>query len=57
MYIKKVFVELKRRKQIENLAVFVESKRKNKITFNFLYAIKTQIFLVVIRDKIIHLDE
>jgi hypothetical protein len=28
MHIKKVFVELKRRKQAENLAVFVELERK-----------------------------
>jgi hypothetical protein len=43
MHIKKVFVELKRRK-VENLAVFLELKRKNKIAFNFLYAIKTNDF-------------
>jgi hypothetical protein len=36
-HIKKVFVELKRRKQVENIAVFVELK-KNKVAFNFLYA-------------------
>jgi hypothetical protein len=37
MHIKKLFVELKRRKQVENLAVSVELNRQNY----FLYAIET----------------
>jgi hypothetical protein len=30
MHIRKVFVELKRRKQVENHAVFIELKRKTR---------------------------
>jgi hypothetical protein len=47
MHTKKVFVELKRRKQVENLAVF----EKNKIAFNFLHVIEKIDFLVVIQGK------
>jgi hypothetical protein len=54
MYIKKVFVGLKRRKQVDNLAFLVELKRKNKIFFNFLYAIKKLNFLMVI--LVIHMN-
>jgi hypothetical protein len=35
MPIKKVFVELKRRNQVENLAVFVELKRKRQDCLQF----------------------
>jgi hypothetical protein len=35
MHIQKVFVELKRRKQVENLAVFVEPKRKKQDCLQF----------------------
>jgi hypothetical protein len=35
MYIKKVFVELKKRKQVENLAVLVELKRKKQDCLQF----------------------
>jgi hypothetical protein len=45
MHIIKAFFELKRRKQVEILAVLAE---KNKIAFNFLYTIKKLTFLVVI---------
>jgi hypothetical protein len=35
MHIKKVFVALKRRKQVGNLAVFVELKRKQQDCYQF----------------------
>jgi hypothetical protein len=35
MYIKKVFVELNRRKQVENLVVFVELKRQKQDCLKF----------------------
>jgi hypothetical protein len=35
MHIKKVFFGLKRRKQVENLAVFAELKRKKPDCFQF----------------------
>jgi hypothetical protein len=46
MHIKKVLVELKRRKQVENIAVFVELKRKNmsrirKKTFYLQFCMET----------------
>jgi hypothetical protein len=50
MHIEKVFIELKRRKYVENL---VELNRKNKTAFNFLYAMKKQ----GIQDKKNHLDD
>jgi hypothetical protein len=39
MYFKKVFVELKRRKQVENLAVFAElkSKKQDCLKFSICY--------------------
>jgi hypothetical protein len=45
MHFKKVFVELKRRKQVENLAVFAELKRKQHdwIQFSIRYQ-ETKLF-------------
>jgi hypothetical protein len=52
MHIKKVLVELKRRKQVENIAVFVELKRKKKdcLQFSIRYQ-KTKFFDAYSKDK------
>jgi hypothetical protein len=49
MHIKKVFVELKRRKKVENLVVFVEIKRKNQhcLQFSIRYQENKLIFTVL----------
>jgi hypothetical protein len=46
MHIKKNFVELKKRKQVENLAFFVELKRKNQdyLQFSILRYQETKLF-------------
>jgi hypothetical protein len=54
IHVKKVIVVLKRRKQVENLAVFVELKRKLPSIF---YILQSSNFLEVIQDKKIHLDD
>jgi hypothetical protein len=51
MYIKKVFVELKRRKQVENRTAFVEQKMKKQDCLQFSYAIKTLILFVIQNKK------
>jgi hypothetical protein len=45
MHIQKVFIKLKRRKQVENVAVFVEFKRKKQdcLQFSILYQ-ETKLF-------------
>jgi hypothetical protein len=43
-------------KEENNLKILSNLKEKNKIAFNFLYAIKTLDFLVVIQDKKMHIQ-
>jgi 2C-methyl-D-erythritol 2,4-cyclodiphosphate synthase len=57
MRIKKVFFELKRRKQVENFAVFVELKRKKQDCLQCSIPIKKLNLLVVNQDNKIHIDD
>jgi hypothetical protein len=48
MHIQKVFVELKGRKQVENLAVFVELKRKKQDCLQVFYRYRMKLHFLVI---------
>jgi hypothetical protein len=51
MHIQKDFIELKRRKQVENLAVFVKVNRNKQDCLQFSIRYPETKLLVVIQDK------